>query len=75
MPENLRAAADEKIVESISMETIRQILEANKVRLHRTKIWKECNDTRLRSKKTDPAIRESAGVQWPKDLLRQVRPL
>lgn len=41
----------EKIVESISLETIRQILKANKVRLQRTKTWKECNDPRLRSKK------------------------
>lgn len=42
---------DEKIVESISLETIRQILRANKVKLRRTKTWKECNDPKLRSKK------------------------
>lgn len=42
---------EEKIVESISIETIRQILKANKVRLQRTKTWKECNDPKLRSKK------------------------
>jgi len=41
----------ERIVESISIETIRQILRANKVRLQRTKTWKECNDPKLRSKK------------------------
>ena len=41
----------EKIVESISVETIRQILKAHKVRLQRTKTWKECNDPKLRSKK------------------------
>ena len=41
----------EKIVESIALETIRQILKANKVRLQRTKTWKECNDPKLRSKK------------------------
>jgi transposase len=41
----------EKIVASISLETIRQILKAHKVRLQRTKTWKECNDPRLRSKK------------------------
>jgi transposase len=42
---------DERIVESISLETIRQILRANKVRLQRTKTWKECNDPKLRSEK------------------------
>ena len=41
----------EKIVESISIETIRQILRADKVKLRRTKTWKECNDPKLRSKK------------------------
>jgi transposase len=41
----------EKVVESISIETIRQILKANKVKLRRTKTWKECNDPKLRSKK------------------------
>lgn len=41
----------EKVVESISIETIRQILRANKVKLRRTKTWKECNDPKLRSKK------------------------
>lgn len=41
----------EKIVTSISLETLRQILKANKVRLQRTKTWKECNDPKLRSKK------------------------
>lgn len=41
----------EKIVESISLETLRGMLKARKVRLQRTKTWKECNDPQLRSKK------------------------
>lgn len=41
----------EKIVASISLETLRQLLKARKVRLQRTKTWKECNDPELRSKK------------------------
>jgi transposase len=41
----------EKIIFSISIETLRGILHENKVRLRRTKTWKECNDPRLRSKK------------------------
>lgn len=41
----------EKVVESISVETVRQLLRANKVKLRRTKTWKECNDPKLRSKK------------------------
>jgi transposase len=41
----------EKIVESISIETLRQMLKAGKVKLRRTKTWKECNDPKLRSKK------------------------
>jgi len=41
----------ERIVASISIETIRQILQANKARLQRTKTWKQCNDPKLRSKK------------------------
>ena len=40
-----------KIVASISLETLRQLLKARKVRLQRTKTWKECNDPELRSKK------------------------
>ncbi len=39
------------IVESIAIETLRQMLRDAKVRLHRTKTWKECNDPRLKSKK------------------------
>ena len=42
---------EERIVESISVETIRQILKGAKVKLRRTKTWKECNDPKLRSKK------------------------
>jgi len=42
---------DEGIVESIGIETLRQMLKKAKVRLRRTKTWKECNDPRLRSKK------------------------
>lgn len=41
----------ERVVASISIETIRQILKAAKVRLRRTKTWKECNDPQLLSKK------------------------
>ena len=41
----------EKIVKTISLETLRQMLKARKVRLQRTKTWKECNDPQLRSKK------------------------
>jgi len=42
---------EERIVESISLETIRQMLRKAKVRLRRTKTWKECNDPKLKSKK------------------------
>ena len=41
----------ERIVGSISIETLRQMLKAAKVKLRRTKTWKECNDPRLASKK------------------------
>jgi transposase len=41
----------EKIVDSISLEKLRNLLKGRKVRLQRTKTWKECNDPRLRSKK------------------------
>jgi len=41
----------ERIVESISIETVRQMLKQAKVRLRRTKTWKECNDPKLASKK------------------------
>lgn len=41
----------EKIVSSISLETLRSILHDNKVKLRRTKTWKECNDPKLKSKK------------------------
>jgi len=42
---------EERIVKSISVEWLRQILRAGKVRLQRTKTWKECNDPKLASKK------------------------
>jgi len=42
---------EQKIVGSISLETLRQMLRGSKVRLQRTKTWKECNDPRLASKK------------------------
>lgn len=42
---------EERIVESIGIETIRRMLKSAKVRLRRTKTWKECNDPRLKSKK------------------------
>jgi transposase len=41
----------EKIVSSISLETLRSILYAHKVKLRRTKTWKECNDPKLKAKK------------------------
>jgi len=41
----------EKVVCSISIETLRTILHERKVKLRRTKTWKECNDPRLKSKK------------------------
>jgi len=41
----------ERIVESISIETIRRMLKGAKVKLRRTKTWKECNDPKLASKK------------------------
>jgi len=41
----------EKIVKSISIETLRQLLRTRKVKLRRTKTWKECNDPRLAPKK------------------------
>lgn len=42
---------DEGILESIALETLRQMLKKRKVRLRRTKTWKECNDPKLKSKK------------------------
>ena len=41
----------ERIVGSISLETLRQMLRSAKVKLRRTKTWKECNDPKLASKK------------------------
>lgn len=41
----------ERIVSSISLETLRQMLKGAKVKLRRTKTWKECNDPKLASKK------------------------
>lgn len=41
----------ERIVDSISIETIRQMLKGAKVKLRRTKTWKECNDPKLAPKK------------------------
>jgi transposase len=41
----------ERIIESISLETLRQMLKGAKVKLRRTKTWKECNDPNLASKK------------------------
>jgi hypothetical protein len=35
-----------------ALETLRQMLRGAKVRLQRTKTWKECNDPRLASKPT-----------------------
>ena len=41
----------ERIVDSIAIETIRQMLRNAKVKIRRTKTWKECNDPKLASKK------------------------
>ena len=41
----------ERIVDSISIETIRRMLKDAKVKLRRTKTWKECNDPQLAPKK------------------------
>jgi transposase len=41
----------DKRVSSISLETLRSMLKARKVRLRRIKTWKECNDPKLPSKK------------------------
>jgi transposase len=50
--EKLRAyLLKEKIVSSICLETLRTILHERKVKLRRTKTWKECNDPKLKSKK------------------------
>lgn len=40
-----------RIVASISLESLRQLLRGGKVSLQRTKTWKACNDPRLASKK------------------------
>ena len=42
---------EQKIVESISLEWLRQILRRCRIRWRRTKTWKECNDPKLPSKK------------------------
>ena len=41
----------EKIVDAIAIETVRQMLKAAKVKIHRAKTWKECNVPKLASKK------------------------
>jgi transposase len=41
----------EKIISSISLETLRGILHEKKVKLRRIKTWKECNNPKLKSKK------------------------
>lgn len=41
----------DKVVKSISIEKLRSILRGKKVKLRRTKTWKECNDPKLKSKK------------------------
>jgi transposase len=42
---------NEKIIASISLETLRIVLHEKKVKLRRIKTWKECNDPKLKSKK------------------------
>ena len=46
---------DKRIVRSISIETVRQMLKGEGIRLQRTKTWKECNDPELASKKNGSA--------------------
>ena len=41
----------EKVIDSIAIETVRQMLKLAKVKIRRTKTWKECNDPKLASKK------------------------
>jgi len=41
----------ERIVDSICIETLRRMLKGAKVKLRRTKTWKECNDPKLAPKK------------------------
>ena len=54
--EKLREYVVEKrVVRSISIETIRQMLREKGIRLQRTKTWKECNDPELASKKNGSA--------------------
>lgn len=40
-----------KVVRSIGLQTLARILEENKIRLQRTKTWKESNDPRFDAKK------------------------
>jgi len=42
---------NEKIIASISLETLRTVLHEKNVKLRRIKTWKECNDPKLKSKK------------------------
>lgn len=44
---------DKKILKTISIETLRQILKEERVSLQRTKTWKESNDPDFESKKND----------------------
>ena len=41
----------EKVIDSIAIETVRQMLKVAKVKIRRTKTWKECDDPKLASKK------------------------
>ncbi len=44
---------DRKILKTISIETLRQILKEERVSLQRTKTWKESNDPDFESKKNE----------------------
>lgn len=46
-----QAAVDKEIIKEISQETVRAILNENKISYQRTKIWKESNDPEFESKK------------------------
>lgn len=42
---------EEEVTDSISLETLQQILRKQKVRLRRAKTWNKCTDPRLKTKR------------------------
>lgn len=69
------AAVRRKIVKTISLETIRQVLDEVGVSYQRTKTWKESNDPEFESKKTNQGPLRNAAHRRTRDLHRRVRPL